>query len=299
MEQVLQRIKKLEMDHTFLAGSFDAYSANEIEQVQMLTNKFMAMAANLAQQTNEHLRLVNQVGENGERIQELHHDIQKTQQGVMEISAKQDTLQHQWATMKDQIQSSNTQSRAQPEQDTALFLGGIHSLKEFFNNPDGDPAQIVRDLLVDLHLYCSLEKTYIADGQARTAGDRRQARAMILIMRSAQHKKEAIIRIKRYLSQYSIKNVTVSDIFPADQMDMVKKLSKYAQHKKNSGVIIKYRVLNKNNKAILQTQKNNREQFKDNNPTEEQLTAFLNTLENNHSMELDDNTRPPQGVAHH
>jgi hypothetical protein len=70
-------------------------------------------------------------------------------------------------------------------------------------------------------------------------------------------------------------------------MDMVKKLSKYAQHKKNSGIIVKYRVVNKNNKAVLQTQKNNREQFKDDNPTEEQLTAFLSTIDNNQPMEMD------------
>ena len=206
---------------------------------------------------------------------------------------------NQWMTMKEQIQTANFQSRALPEQDTALFLGGIHSLREFFNKPDSDPAQIVRDLLVDLHLYCSLDKTYIADGQARTAGDRRQARAMILIMRSVQHKKEAIIRIKRYLSQYTIKNVTVSDIFPADQMDMVKKLSKYAQHKKNNGVIIKYRVVNKNNKAVLQTQKNNREQFKDNNPTEEQLNTFLSTLDNNQPMEMDTNNHQTLPTNNH
>jgi hypothetical protein len=234
MEEVMQRLKKLEMDHTFLAGSFDAYTGNEIEQVQTLTNKFMAMDANVAQQMNEHIRLANQVGENGEKIQVLHHDLQKTQQGVMEVTAKQDTILHQLATMKEQIQSTNIQSRAQPEQDTAHFLGGIHPLREFFNKPDSDPAQIVRDLLVDIHLYCSLDKTYIADGQAHTTGDRRQARAMILIMRSVQHKKEAIIRIKRYLSQYTIKNVTVSDIFPADQMEMVKKLSKSAELKKYS-----------------------------------------------------------------
>jgi hypothetical protein len=250
----------------------------------------MAIDANFAHQVSEHNRLVTQVGENGERIQVLNHDVQKTQQGVMELSAKQDSLRNQWATMKEQIQASSAQSRAQPEQDTALFLGGIQTLREFFNRPDSsDPAQIVRDLLVDIHLYCSLDKTYIADGQARTAGDRRQARAMILVMRSVQHKKEAIIRIKRYLSQFTIKNVTVSDIFPADQMDMVKKLSKYAQHKKTSGAIIKYRVVNKNNRAVLQTQKNNREPFKDDNPTDDQLSSFLNTINNNQPMDTDNN----------
>ncbi len=291
MEEVMQKLKKLEMDHTYLASSFDAYSASEIEQVQALTNKFMVMDANLAHQVTEHNRLATQVGEISGSVQVLHHDIQKTQQGVMELSAKQDSLVNQWATMKEQIQSSNTQSRAQPEQDTALFLGGIQTLREFFNRPDSsDPAQIVRDLLTDIHLYCSLDKTYIADGQARTSGDRRQARAMILVMRSAQHKKEAIIRIKRYLSQFTIKNVTVSDIFPADQMDMVKKLSKYAQHKKASGVIIKYRVINKNNRAALQTQKNNREPFKDDNPTDEQLSSFLSTLHSSQPMDTDTNT---------
>ena len=290
MEEVMQRLQKLEMDHTYLAGSFDAYCASEIEQVQTLSNKFMVMDANLAHHVSEHNRLATQVGENGERIQVLNHDIHKTQQGVMELSAKQEQMMSQWAMMKEQIQLSNTQSKAQPEQDTALFLGGIQSLREFFNRPDSsDPAQIVRDLLVDIHLYCSLDKTYIADGQARTAGDRRQARAMILVMRSVQHKKEAIIRIKRYLSQFTIKNVTVSDIFPADQMDMVKKLSKYAQHKKTSGVILKYRVVNKNNRAVLQTQKNNRETFKDDNPTDEQLSSFLNTLNNTQPMDTDNN----------
>jgi len=112
MEDVMQRLKKLEMGHTFLASSFDAYSASEMEQVQTLSNQFMAMDASVAQQKNDYIRLATQVGENGERIQVLNHDLQKAQQGVLEIAAKQDQVMNQWMTMKEQIQTANFQSRA-------------------------------------------------------------------------------------------------------------------------------------------------------------------------------------------
>jgi len=289
VDSILQRLAKLEGSHSFMSETFDRYSASEMEQLSLLTDRVVSIDSTISKQSLDMDQLKSALMENQEKINVASHDIVKTQQTLLDIAAKQDKIAAEWAAMKGKMQEGQISGGQGPlSEDTAFFLGGIHTLRDFYNNYYGDPAQIVRDLLVDLHLYCSMDRTFIADGQARSSGDRTAARAMVIIMRSAQHKKEAIIRIKRYLNQHGIRSVTVSDIFPADQVNAAKILSRYAQNEKNCKRIVKYRVINKNGKAALQIQKKHSEQFKDDSPSAESLANYAHPLPNRGGRALAD-----------
>jgi hypothetical protein len=100
-----------------------------------------------------------------------------------------------------------------------------------------------------------------------------QARAMIVVMRSPNHKKEAMIRIKRFLAQKKIRDVSINDCFPNDTLDKAKALARYGAAQRRAGGIIRYRVVNKQGQAVLQMLKEGGN-FKDANISEEQLEPY-------------------------
>jgi len=100
-----------------------------------------------------------------------------------------------------------------------------------------------------------------------------QARAMIVVMRSPNHKKEAMIRIKRFLAQKKIRDVSINDCFPNDTLDKAKALARYGAAQRRAGGIIRYRVVNKQGQAVLQMLKEGGN-FKDADISEEHLESY-------------------------
>ncbi len=100
-----------------------------------------------------------------------------------------------------------------------------------------------------------------------------QARAMIVVMRSPSHKKEALIRMKRFLSQKAIKDVSINDCFPNEVLDIAKQLARYGAAQRRAGGIIRYRVINKQGRPVLQTLKEG-ENFKDNKVADSELEKY-------------------------
>jgi len=278
IEQLMSRIQQLELNQATTACTLDRFTSNSIDQMNGLTDTIVRLDSVVSKHDDDIIKIVTDVQEANERIHVLGHDIKKTDQTVTAVAGRQDQLALEWANMQKKLLSAtvnNSSNTTQKNDDNAaFFLGGIHTLKEFYQSPNADPAQIARFLLTDLHMYCSMERCSIADSQARSTNDRRSARAVIIVMRSAQHKREAIIRIKRYLGQHGIRNVTVNDIFPQGSIDRVKVLSKFAQKGKNEQKILKYRVINKEGAPTLQIMTSSNNRFHDFHPTDEQLASL-------------------------
>jgi hypothetical protein len=81
----------------------------------------------------------------------------------------------------------------------------------------------------------------------------REARSAVIFMTSAFHKNEAIIRVKTFLRQRALHRVQAEDCFPPTQLEAVRALRSYGHRLKATGEIAKYRVVNREGVAVLQT----------------------------------------------
>jgi len=161
----------------------------------------------------------------------------------------------------------------EPSDDTAsaFFIGGIPALREWYQDPQADPAEIINWILRETSMYCTMDRMQTADNEAK--GNRMAARAMVVVMRSASKKKEAIIRIKRWLAKEGIaRGVTVMDCFPSSSREQAKSLGKYALDMRREGIFLQYRIINREGTPILQT-KDQSGAYRDEEVTEEQLAA--------------------------
>lgn len=276
IEQLLQRIERLEMQQSTTSEIVEHFTLNVLDQMNGLTDTVVKLDGAGVQQNTAQLKICKAVQENSERIQALGHDLKKAEQAIASVADRQEELAAGWVSTQEKLQNVTINSTQSKSTDgNAFFLGGIQTLKKFYQSPNADPAEIVHYLLKDLNLYCSMERCTIADGQARSAGDRMKARAVVIVMRSPHHKKEAIVCIKRYLGECNVKNVTVSDTFPTNKMERVKILSRIAQKEKNDKKIVRYRVVNKGGNTVLQTQRRNKDTFKDVQLTDDQIASFV------------------------
>ena len=207
------------------------------------------------------------------KFNDMGIEIQELKKTTEELHTWQDGVQEEWMGYKQQLQDQSGGKEKEKDDDCSFLVGGLNGLREYYQTPQADPAQLIRNLLYDTWSYCTNERIVIADGAARNSGDRMQARAMIAVMRSPAHKKEAMIRIKRFLSQKKIKDVSINDCFPNDTLDTAKRLARYGAAQRRAGGIIRYRVVNKQGQAVLQTLKEG-ENFKDTQVPEAELANF-------------------------
>ncbi len=85
-------------------------------------------------------------------------------------------------------------------------------------------------MLKELSLYCSVDRIYVTDNQAPT---RLEARAVVLYMRSAFHKRDTMVKVKKYLARHQVREAAVRDCFPA----VARNLNRYGGHlKRNQGI---------------------------------------------------------------
>ncbi len=89
-------------------------------------------------------------------------------------------------------------------------------------------------MLKELALYCSVDRIYVEDNQAPT---RLEARAVVLHMRSAFHKRDTMVKVKQYLARHQVREAAVRDCFPSAVMEVARNLNRYGGHLKcNQGV---------------------------------------------------------------
>ena len=129
-----------------------------------------------------------------------------------------------------------------------------------------------------------MDRMVLADGQARQEKNRMKARAIIIVMRSPNHKREALIRIKRFLAQQQIREVSISDCFPNQSMDKARALARMGAEQRREKLIIRYRVINRQGDAVLQVLKDG-DSFRDVEATEDDIQYYYRTKDT--EMETD------------
>ena len=131
----------------------------------------------------------------------------------------------------------------------------------------------------------------LADNVSKQNGNRMGARAVIVEMIGQQHKKDAIVLIKKYLSDNTkngLRGIDVGDCFSQDLIQRAKTLTKYGAMVKRSGKIARFRVINKNGDAVLQTSQKG-QPYRDDSPSEEDLCRFMEREDSdNEHMDVED-----------
>jgi len=184
-------------------------------------------------------------------------------------------MKNMQASFKSRLTLNDGAAGEADDTSSAFFIGGIPALRDWYQDPQADPAEIINWILRDTSMYCAMDRMQTADNEAR--GNRMAARAMVIVMRSSSKKKEAIIRIKRWLAKEGInRGVTVMDCFPATAREAAKSLGKYALNMRKEGKFLQYRIINREGTPILQI-KDQSGAYRDEEVTEEQLAAH-NTI---------------------
>ena len=155
---------------------------------------------------------------------------------------------------------------AQPQHESlkAFYLTGLGDLAaaaERHLQRHSDPMVLIRDLLRHLDLEQYMTRIHLINVSTSEAG--RTARSAVIFMTSAFHKNEAIIRVKTFLRQKALHRVQAEDCFPPTQLEAVRALRSHGHKLKVNGSIAKYRVVNREGTAVLQTGKNIDDRYED------------------------------------
>jgi hypothetical protein len=268
--------------------------------LSMINNDLRRMKDDIGQLNNDHLTACVTWQKTNEAVFELQDDRKKHSEKIstIEIVVGQHEAEIKGATAEiskltknqDEMKASiadlykrvttaaalNSNSQ-QDEQSASFFIGGLKQLREWREDYVSDPAELVADLLRYLHIYHSVTRISLADNESRAEGNRMNARAAIVVMNSQMHRRDAIIKLKRFLNEerkQGLEGVTAGDCFPHDLLGRVKVIGRYATAKKREGKFYRFRIINRNGQPILQTSKKNKP-FEDANFTEEGLAPYV------------------------
>jgi hypothetical protein len=138
-----------------------------------------------------------------------------------------------------------------PAHNAAFFLGGIPQLRSALEfRPQADPMEVVSTVLRDIQMYCAVDRIFLADTQAANRVD---TRAVVVYMRTPFHKREAMVKLKKFLAQWRVMEATVRDCFPTDRMERARNLASYGAHlRRTEDEVRRYQVINRNGEPVLQ-----------------------------------------------
>jgi hypothetical protein len=148
------------------------------------------------------------------RVANCETTIQHHSQQINMLNDSHSRILSQWDSF--QHKGANNQGPCGPAQDgghaASFFLGGVQQLRAHLClSPQTDPVEVVAAMLKELALYCSVDRIYVADNQAPT---RLEARAVVLHMRSAFHKRDTMVKVKQYMARHQVREAAVRDCFP-------------------------------------------------------------------------------------
>jgi hypothetical protein len=130
-------------------------------------------------------------------------------------------------------------------------LGDLAAAAKKHQQRHSDPITLIRNLLRYLDLEQYMTRIHLINVTMTEAG--REARSAVIFMTSAFHKNEAIIRVKTFLRQQALHRVQAEDCFPPTQLEAVRALRSHGHRLKTTGEVAKYRVVNRDGVAVLQT----------------------------------------------
>jgi hypothetical protein len=207
------------------------------------------------------------------------------------ILSQWDSFQQKWANNQGPRGLAQDGGHA-----ASFFLGGVQQLRAHLClSPQTDPVEVVAAMLKELALYCSVDRIYVADNQAPT---RLEARAVVLRMRSAFHKRDTMVKVKQYLACHQVREAAVRDCFPSAVMEVARNLNRYGGHLKRNQGIQTYRVIaDRDGHPVLQTAKQGAS-YTDHPVSVAEMESFLASLGVNAAQQARQTTRGKSGPNH-
>ncbi len=110
--------------------------------------------------------------------------------------------------------------------------------------------EVISTVMRDIHMYCTVDRIFLADTQA---ANRVNTRAVVIYMRTPFHKREAMIKLKRFLAHWKVQEATVRDCFPTEVMERARHLASYGAHlRRTEDSVRRYQVINRGGEPVLQ-----------------------------------------------
>jgi hypothetical protein len=292
------------------------------DNLNVVVNDMRRMNDDIGQLNNDHLtalvtwqktnaavfELQDDRTKHTDKINNIEGTVQRHGAEIIGINAEISGLAKNQAEMKASIADIYKRVSAataaggagqQDDQASSLFIGGLKQLRRWVDDYDSDPAELVADLLRHLRIYNAVMRISLADNDSRAEGNRMTARAVIVVMSSQMHRRDAIIKIKRYLNEErknGLEGVTAGDCFPHDTLSRVRIMGRYATAKKKEGKFYRFRIINRNGTPILQISKRNKP-FEDANFTEEELAPYAeeSRMDTDDPSDRQQNKQQPHG----
>ena len=130
-----------------------------------------------------------------------------------------------------------------------LYIAGLDKIKAHFQlRPHTHPVEAVKTLLWYAKCF-SQYKTIVPLEKHKHWSEVRSA---LIFCHSAQNKKDLEMALKKFFQHTNTKGVLLRDIFPSDKIQEAKDLTKIAATLKDKGEILKFRVVNKSDRPVLQ-----------------------------------------------
>jgi hypothetical protein len=163
--------------------------------------------------------------------------------------------------------------------ETGIFLSGIQQFREIFDmRKTTDPFVVAGRPMQEIGSYGAINKVHVAD-KAVDKKERYKARAIIIYFNTLFHKRQAAIKLKKFLQRNPKLKATVSDVFPSTETPRALALTRYAADKIYHKSMTRTRVINKSGTAILQHTEGESKQFKDSVVTEADLDPYYQPRE--------------------
>jgi hypothetical protein len=245
IDALKEQLKKVQMD--LLNRQLET-----MEVIAAVKTDLMQLHNRVQHHQEAHINLEGVVGHTAARVTNTEASISDIHTRLSEVDRKQAEVQRALKAIKAMpTPNARTPGGQALAHTAAFFLGGIPQLRSLLElGQRADPMEVVSKVMRDICMYCAVDRIFLADTQAAS---RVKARAVVIYMRTPFHKREAMIKLKRFLAHWEVQEATVRDCFPTDVMERARNLASYGAHlRRTEDSVRRYQVANRNGEPILQ-----------------------------------------------
>ena len=152
--------------------------------------------------------------------------------------------------IKDTLEEAKGEGLVDNRSSRSIYISGLTTLRDGLRmDPTTFPVNVVYTLLQYAGVRFTVNTVYIAD---RAAKRRQDARNAIIYCHSLQQKRMAEAALRRTLAKMKARGVTVRDAFPAEKMQEVRDLTRWAEGQRQTGNLLRHRLVNRKDRPVLQ-----------------------------------------------
>jgi hypothetical protein len=271
-----------------------------MEVIACVKTDIMQLHNRVQHHQEAHINLKGVVGHTATRVTNTETAISDIHVRLSEVDRKQEEAQRALAALKAMPSLTAGAERSQGGQafshTSAFFLGGVPQLRTLLELPQqADPMEVVSAVMRDVRMYCAVDRIFLADGQATS---RAHTRAVVIYMCTPFHKREAMIKLKKFLAHWQVQDATVRDCFPTEVMERARHLASYGAHlRRTEDNVRRYQVVNRRGEPVLQVAGSNG-RYADHEVDEVALKALIaGQADNRPQREADRGKTGPRHVA--